>query len=117
MWIALYMPNREDIESLQVGDQFTDTFDKMQTVTEVTCKREDIHGKMFVHFYMTMGNGHMSDSLKENELRRTSALCRHFNSAQLDTFENFMRRNGIQKLMWKVGDTRPLTEVFPTLHW
>ena len=58
--------NRQQLESLKVGDLVPNCFGQMKPITRITCKDEDIKGRFFVCFYQQFGeSSEMSNSLKE----------------------------------------------------
>lgn len=82
------IPTREQIENLQVGDIALDPFGRMQEVVEITAKKEDINGKLFVHYYVKFGeNSRISMSQKENKLTRTVELCNKYTSNEIRKLE------------------------------
>ena len=90
-----YIPTRQDIENLQVGDSAITPFGNYKEVVEITCKKEDVNGKLFVCYYTRFG-GHsrISNSMKEKELVRTAETSKNFTSAELDDIEQDMIAKG-----------------------
>lgn len=86
----LYMPSREDIENVQVGDLAIDCFGRFSKVVEITCRKNDICGKLFVHYYTEFGpnNGRISMSMKEDEIVRHANI--NLLSHEIDTAEKAM---------------------------
>lgn len=62
---------RQQIETINVGTKIAfglgdGRFGQFSPVVEITCRREDINGKLFVHGYREFGhNARMSFSIKE----------------------------------------------------
>lgn len=62
---------RQEIEAIDIGTNLNwglgyGTFSGPYEVVSITCRREDIHGKLFVHGYFRWGNdSRMSFSIKE----------------------------------------------------
>lgn len=87
-----YIPTRAQLEAMKVGDQALDCWGRMAEVTEITARRLDINGKMFVCYYTKSGPASScSMSVKEGELTRTAALSRLHKSAEVDLIERWMR--------------------------
>lgn len=87
--VAMFnLPTRKDIEAIKVGDLALDCWGHMRRVTQITARREDIHGKLFCCYYTDMGNNSScSMSQKEDELTRTVGVCCKFKSRELDNIE------------------------------
>ena len=87
----LYMPTRDEIANLKVGDLAPDAFGKPVRVTEIFARREDAKGRLFVCYYTEHGvNGSISNSMKEDEIVR-HALMR-LSSHEIDQIESRMRK-------------------------
>lgn len=65
------MFTREQVEKIDIGTKLkwgmgTGTFSGPYEVVEITCRRDDIHGHLFVHGYFQWHEGsRMSFSIKE----------------------------------------------------
>ena len=91
---TIYMPEKQDIENLKVGDLALDCFGRFAEVTEISARKTDIEGKLFVCYYTKFGPGsYISMSMKEEELARTSNLYGFFDSSKLRQIEKDMRNN------------------------
>lgn len=87
----LFLPTRDQVNSLKVGDLALDCFGRWSTVVEITCRRDDIHGRRFVCFYTSFGpTSRISASMKEGELVRTVATTGRYRSVELDAIERRM---------------------------
>ena len=64
---------REQVTSIDVGTKLAfsisgERYSAPTRVTSITCRREDMHGKLFVHGYREHGvNGKISFSIKEGD--------------------------------------------------
>ena len=84
----LYIPTRNDIENLSIGDKAMDCFGKMNEVVKVEHKGTDINGKLFACYMTYFSHAtSISMSMKEDELVRHVGTSKHFNSHQLDLIE------------------------------
>lgn len=73
--LPYFIPTREYVMSLKVGDMAPDCFGKLAKVTSVYAQRDDINGKAFVCYYTAFGEtSTISASLKEGELLRHCGL-------------------------------------------
>ena len=94
---TLYMPEKEDIDNLKVGDLALDCFGRFQIVTSINYKGVDIEGKAFVCYYTEFGEpgsgSAISNSMKEDELMCTCAASRYYTSDELRNLENEMRKS------------------------
>jgi len=89
--MTIFMPTREQVQSLKVGDFALDCFGKMREVVEVYGRGDDIHGKAYVCFYTEWGlSSRISNSMKEDEILRTLPVCREYKSAEIDAMEKRM---------------------------
>jgi hypothetical protein len=84
------MPERMDIENLEVGMCAPNCFGGLSTVIEISCKKEDIKGKLFVCYCVKHGSGSISMSMKEGELIRDVETCSFFTSNELLVIERDM---------------------------
>ena len=86
---ALYVPTREEVQSLKVGDLAPDAFGRMSEVTEIFGQKDDINGRAFVCYYTRFGSngGSCSTSMKEGELVRSVAASGRYTSADLIAIE------------------------------
>lgn len=70
--ILNFVPTREWIESLSVGDFAPNCFGDLREVKEIYHRREDIHGKLFVCTKLEYGERcTISQSFKESERHYT----------------------------------------------
>jgi len=71
-----YVPEREDVDGLKVGDRALNPFGKFGTVSEITARGTDINGRRYVCFYVSFGShdGKISASMKEGE--RIAYACK-----------------------------------------
>lgn len=89
MSVIFNVPTREEIAGIQIGDQALDCFGRLNEVTEITARREDIKGKLFICYYTRFGpKSQMSMSQKEGYLTRTVATSREHISVELDRIES-----------------------------
>jgi hypothetical protein len=87
--ITAYLPTRADIESVTVGSFAPNAWGQLREVVEISAKREDIMGRLFVCYYTEFGPGsRISDSLKQDELHRDVATSRAHTSRELDDIEH-----------------------------
>jgi len=86
---ALFIPTRQDIDDLKVGDLALNCWGKLAVVAEICCRKDDIGGKRFVLYYTrTSDTSTMSMSMKEGKLvRHANILC---TSAETDAIERSM---------------------------
>lgn len=87
MNLIIDFPTREAIETLRVGDQAIDAWGHMAEVTRISCRREDLEGRLFVCYYTKTDIGSMSMSRKQDRVTRTVALSNVHTSAQIDALE------------------------------
>lgn len=86
--VTAFRPTREEIAAIEVGSEAPDAFGKLARVVEITARKEDIHGKLFICYYTTWSeNARMSNSMKEGEIVRTVDLSRAHTSAEIDAVE------------------------------
>lgn len=91
----LFIPTRNDIESMQVGDKAMDCFGKSNEVVKVEHKGTDINGKLFVCYATWFSHAtSISMSMKEDELVRHVGTSAKFTSHQLDLIEAEMLSRG-----------------------
>jgi hypothetical protein len=83
-----FIPSREIIQSLKVGDKALNVWGNWAEVTSIYAQKDNIHGKAFVCFYTKDGSGTISASYEEGRIVRTLPLCKNYNSAQLDAMEH-----------------------------
>ena len=84
----LFMPDRDYIQALEVGDLAPNAFGELARVASITFRGVDVKGKLFVGYYVEFGNGGtMSHSLKEDRVDRTARLSNVHNSAEIDRLE------------------------------
>lgn len=65
-----FIPTREYIDNLKIGDTAPNCFGKYGTVKEITYRGTDTHGKHYVGYYVTWNSSTgslISESLKEGE--------------------------------------------------
>jgi hypothetical protein len=83
-----FVPTRDYIANLKVGDRLTNALGHDAHVTGIHARKDDINGKLFVCFYAANTRGFvMSDSLKEGTLQRTLPLMQKYRSVELDAIE------------------------------
>lgn len=88
-----FIPTRNYIENLKVGDQALDCFGHMAKVVEISTRKNDVSGKLFVCYYTSdsdKGSSQTSMSMKEGELVRTVQLSCLHKSVELDSIERRM---------------------------
>jgi len=87
--LLVFIPNREEIESVQVGSILPDCFGRMSRVAEVAYRGVDVHGKAYVGVYLEWGEdgSMMSSSYKEGRLHITLPLTWAYTSDQLRELE------------------------------
>src|SRR5208283_461813 len=85
----IYIPTRDEIQSLEVGDLAPDCFGQWRRVTKIYGKGHDVKGKAYICYYTEFGpTSIISNSLKEGEIHRTVALTGKYSSHELDDLEN-----------------------------
>lgn len=85
---AYFIPTRDFVEDLKVGDIAPSSIGGWRTVKQITYRGDDVNGKAYVGYYVDFGNGStLSHSIKEGELVRTLATSNHHTSAELDLIE------------------------------
>lgn len=83
-----YIPTRNEIEALKIGDLAPDCFGNWKPVTRIFAKGTDQDGKSYVCYYTKFGsNSAISNSLKEGRINRTVLLTAKFTSFELDEIE------------------------------
>ena len=89
---TLYMPTKQDIDDLFIGDLAIDCFGRFSEVVSIYAKKADDNGKMFVCYYTKFGESgsSISNSMKEGELVQTMNACSCHTSAELRNFEQKM---------------------------
>lgn len=93
--IEAFIPSREFVQSLRVGDLAPNGLSEWRTVTSIYALGVDINGKAYVCYYTDLGRGAtISGSLKEGELVRTLALTSRLNSAECRLLETEMLVRG-----------------------
>ena len=96
--MRFYIPTKEDVQNLNVGDQAYDWAGNLKTVDEISGRGIDIKGKAFVCFYLINGpHSRVSSSLKEGQLNRTVELSNEYSSHELDEIERIMLKNNISQ--------------------
>jgi hypothetical protein len=91
--LTVFIPERSDIENLQVGDLAPNCFGGTGRVDRIFARMEDNNGKLFVCYYVEWGKkgSTISESMKEGELIRSLHACSLFTSAELDEIERRYR--------------------------
>jgi hypothetical protein len=88
----LYMPTREEVESVKEGDLLLSCFGRMERVKNVAYRGTDIHGRAYVGVYLEWGaDASISSSYKEGELFITVPLSFAYKSDELRAIECEMR--------------------------
>jgi hypothetical protein len=66
---ASFIPTRQWVADLQLGDLAPTCFGKWARVVEIFARRDDIRGRLFVCLYLAFGSDHgrISESFKEGE--------------------------------------------------
>ncbi len=79
--LLITKPTRQDVDSLKVGDIAPNCFGDNGIVREITYRGVDIHGKLYVGYYVTWHDetSRISSSLKEDEVLSTLPLTNRFN--------------------------------------
>jgi hypothetical protein len=89
--IEYFVPTREFVQNLAVGDLAPNCFGRWNVVTSIFAQGDDIHGHAYVCYYTEFGaNATMSHSLTEGELNRTVPMISRHDSHELDTIERNM---------------------------
>ena len=92
---VVFIPTREDIESLKVGDPALDAFGRWSPVKMIFAAGTNVRGGAYVCFYTkTSETSHCSQSYHEGGLVRTVDLCSAFTSAELDQIEKDFNAKG-----------------------
>ena len=87
-----FMPEREDIVNLRVGDMAPDCWGKMSKVVEISFVGETCKGMPFVHFYTELSaTSRVSGSMVVGIVQRSMHLTGLLNSAECDAVEQEMR--------------------------
>jgi hypothetical protein len=85
---VLFVPDREAIEGLRVGDPALDCFGRMAEVVEISYRGTTRDGRAYVGFYTRLGDhSTVSQSFVEGRLVRTVPLTGWFTSRELDEIE------------------------------
>lgn len=85
------IPTRAQVQNLTVGAFALNCFGNFAEVVSISGRGNDINGKAYVCFALRLGpHSTISQSYKEGELVRTTALSREYTSAQLDEIEREM---------------------------
>lgn len=85
----IFVPTRNDIINLKVGDMALSSFGKWEVVSKIFASGINSNGKAYVCFYTMSNSGlNCSNSYTEGELVRTVALSYLFTSHELDKIEN-----------------------------
>ena len=88
-----YIPNRQTILNLKVGDKAIDCFGNMSEVVEIFGRGVDVNVKWYVCYTTRLGeNSTVSGSMKEGELVRTVELSKYYTSHELDMIEREMEK-------------------------
>ena len=97
--MKFYIPTREDIDNLQVGDKALNCFGEYAKVMRVTYRSERVKdGAHFVGVDLEFGpNSTISNSYVEGELVRTVAMSGHFTSWQIDDIEAHMKAQKVRE--------------------
>jgi len=91
----LYIPTRQDVESLKVGDMALNCFGRQAEVVEISFRGTDLKGKQFVGVKLDFGpNSTITQSFKEDELVRHVGTSAKYTSHQLDVIEAEMLARG-----------------------
>jgi hypothetical protein len=89
----IFIPTRDQIESLKIGDPAPDCFGNWKRVIRIYARGNDVNGKAYVCYYTEFGPGaSVSNSLKEGEINRTVALTARYTSHELDLMEEKYRK-------------------------
>jgi len=81
--VILWRPEKNEIVGLKVGDVALDVFGGFSKVVEITCMRQDVKGKWFVHYYTDFGPGsRISHSAKEGEIVATIPLIEKYHRSE-----------------------------------
>jgi len=85
-----FIPTRDDVQSLKVGDLALSVFG-WATVVEIFGEGDDINGKAYKCFYVETSKGlRVSSSYKEDQLCRTMDVTRMHTSYDCDRIERDM---------------------------
>ena len=80
-----YLPSRENVLGLKVGDRAPDCFGRLSTVTRIFAQVINEKGSAYVCYYVDSGaGGSISDGMVEDCLHRDLATTRMATSARLD---------------------------------
>jgi len=91
----LYIPTRQDIESLKVGDMAMDCFGRMRPIISIRFQGNSADGQAYIGFSVEFGpHSTVSNVYREDELVRHVGTSAKFNSHQLDLIESDMLANG-----------------------
>ena len=84
----IYIPTRDEIQSLELSDLAPDCFGQWMRVTKIFGKGDDRNGKVYVCYYTEFGpTSSISNSLKEGEINRTVDLTAKYTSHEIDVLE------------------------------
>lgn len=89
--VILFIPTKNDVASLKVGDMALDCFGRWKRVIEVQYRGTSVQGHDYVGFCTEFGpTSTMSHGYKVGELCRTVHASGRFKSAELDDIEREM---------------------------
>jgi len=85
---SAYMPTRDEVLSLQVGDLAPNCFGKLAEVVSIHGRGDDVNGKAFVCYYTSNGpTSSISHSMKQDRIVRDLQICRFHTSHELDLLD------------------------------
>ena len=89
----IYIPTRMEIEAFKENDLAPDCFGNWRRIVKIYAKGHDVNGKAYVCYYTEFGpTSSISNSLKEGEIHRSTALTGKFTSHELDILEEKQRK-------------------------
>jgi len=89
-----FIPDRQWIEDLRVGDLAMDCFGNEAIVERISYRDKDVNGRAFIGVYLAFGErATVSDSYKEGELHRTVKISHLYSSHELDVIEEDLLRS------------------------
>lgn len=99
MLAKYFVPTKEDVEELRVGDMALSVFG-WATVVEIFGRGTGVDGKAYSCFYVETRKGlRVSSSYREGSLCRTMAVTRDHDSYDCDRIERDMREKGLRTIV------------------
>lgn len=86
--VTTWRPTRDEVLNLQVGDLAPSCFGRLEHVSSIYGRGDDIHGKAYVCYYTRSATGlTVSNSLKEGQVSRDVNTTRFGTSAEISAHD------------------------------